>query len=163
MNNRAAPAWDGSRIARGRACRPSLPHNRLRDRRGIASGSCKAQARLVGRGAGLARGRRFRALDCRRRDPGVSSTRSMRRFSRIAIVPSDTREAIEAGERLGALYGNVDPVEADVIVALGGDGLMLQTLHRFMGSGKPIYGMNRGSVGFLMNEFQVEGLLERLD
>ena len=78
----------------------------------------------------------------------------MRRFSRIAIVTSDTREAIEAGERLGALYGNVDPAEADVIVALGGDGLMLQTLHRFMGSGKPIYGMNRGSVGFLMNEFQ---------
>ena len=87
----------------------------------------------------------------------------MRRFSRIAIVTSDTREAIEAGERLGALYGNVDPVEADVIVALGGDGLMLQTLHRFMGSGKPIYGMNRGSVGFLMNEFQTEGLIERLE
>jgi NAD+ kinase len=87
----------------------------------------------------------------------------MRRFSRIAIVTSDTREAIEAGERLGALYGNVDPVDADVIVALGGDGLMLQTLHRFMGSGKPIYGMNRGSVGFLMNEFQTEGLIERLE
>ena len=86
----------------------------------------------------------------------------MRRFSRIAIVTSDTREAIEAGERLGALYGNVDPVEADVIVALGGDGLMLQTLHRFMGSGKPIYGMNRGSVGVLINEFQTDGLIERL-
>ena len=47
--------------------------------------------------------------------------------------------------------------EADVIVALGGDGLMLQTLHRFMGTGKPIYGMNRGSVGFLMNEFHDRG------
>ena len=58
----------------------------------------------------------------------------MRRFSRIAIVTSDTREAIEAGKRLAALYGDVDPVEADVIVALGGDGLMLQTLHRFMGT-----------------------------
>jgi NAD+ kinase len=48
------------------------------------------------------------------------------------------------------------------IVALGGDGLMLQSLHRFMGSGKPIYGMNRGSVGFLMNEYQSAGLRERL-
>ncbi len=47
-----------------------------------------------------------------------------------------------------------DPTAADVIVALGGDGLMLQTLHRFMRTGKPIYGMNRGSVGFLMNEFR---------
>ena len=46
------------------------------------------------------------------------------------------------------------PGEADVVVALGGDGLMLQTLHRFMGAGMPIYGMNRGSVGFLMNEFR---------
>ena len=43
--------------------------------------------------------------------------------------------------------------DADIIVALGGDGLMLQTLHRFMNSGKPIYGMHRGTVGFLMNEF----------
>ncbi len=50
-----------------------------------------------------------------------------------------------------------------MIVALGGDGLMLQVLHRFMGSKKPIYGMNRGSVGFLMNEFQDQNLFERLD
>ena len=50
-------------------------------------------------------------------------------------------------------YGNADPNAADVIVALGGDGLMLQTLHKFMNSGKPIYGMHRGTVGFLMNEF----------
>ena len=46
--------------------------------------------------------------------------------------------------------------QADVIVALGGDGLMLQTLHKFMKSGKPIYGMHRGTVGFLMNEFAEE-------
>ena len=59
-------------------------------------------------------------------------------------------------------YGNVDPRSADVIVALGGDGLMLQTLHKFMNSGKPIYGMHRGTVGFLMNEFSAEGLAERL-
>ena len=53
-------------------------------------------------------------------------------------------------------YGNIAPAKADVIVALGGDGLMLQTLHKFMKSGKPIYGMHRGTVGFLMNEFQRE-------
>ena len=51
---------------------------------------------------------------------------------------------------------------ADVIVALGGDGLMLQTLHRTMKAPKPIYGMNRGSVGFLMNEYSERGLRERL-
>ena len=49
-----------------------------------------------------------------------------------------------------------------MIVALGGDGLMLQTLHRFMNTGKPIYGMHRGTVGFLMNEYAEDGLLERL-
>ena len=54
------------------------------------------------------------------------------------------------------------PDEADTIVALGGDGLMLQTLHRFMISGKPIYGMHRGTVGFLMNEFQDDDLPNRL-
>ena len=52
----------------------------------------------------------------------------------------------------------VDPEEADVIVALGGDGFMLQTLHAFMNTGKPIYGMNCGSVGFLMNEFREDDL-----
>ncbi len=59
-------------------------------------------------------------------------------------------------------YGAVEPEKAGVIVALGGDGLMLQTLHRFMGSDVPIYGMHRGSVGFLMNEFKEDGLLERV-
>ena len=61
-------------------------------------------------------------------------------------------EAKEAEKRLSKRYGNVKPDSADVIVALGGDGLMLQTLRRFMRSGKPIYGMHRGTVGFLMNE-----------
>ena len=59
-------------------------------------------------------------------------------------------------------YDHVPPEEADVVVGLGGDGLMLQALHRFMGTAKPIYGMNRGTVGFLMNEFKVDGLKERL-
>ena len=54
------------------------------------------------------------------------------------------------------------PLPADVIVALGGDGLMLQTLHKFMNSGKPIYGMHRGTVGFLMNDFSSTGCAERL-
>ncbi|MGH2342629.1 NAD kinase [Segnochrobactraceae bacterium EtOH-i3] len=80
----------------------------------------------------------------------------------IAFVASATEDAHIARRRLAQLYGNCDPADADVIVALGGDGLMLQTLHRFMDTGKPIYGMNRGSVGFLMNEFREDGLIERL-
>jgi NAD+ kinase len=84
-------------------------------------------------------------------------------FSTIAFVTSDTPEARAAGEALAAVYGQTDPKQADVIVALGGDGLMLQTMHRFMGSRKPIYGMNRGSVGFLMNEYKADRLIERLD
>jgi NAD+ kinase len=84
------------------------------------------------------------------------------RFKYIAFVASQTPEARDAYEALEKRYGNADPAESDVIVALGGDGLMLQTLHKFMTSGKPIYGMNRGTVGFLMNDFNVENLLERL-
>ncbi|WP_204314492.1 NAD(+)/NADH kinase, partial [Klebsiella aerogenes] len=64
---------------------------------------------------------------------------------------------------LMARYDNVSPEDADVVVALGGDGLMLQALHRFIDGSKPIYGMNRGTVGFLMNEFREDGLLERLE
>ena len=67
---------------------------------------------------------------------------------RIAFVASTSTEAQEARERLARRYGDADPAAADIIVALGGDGLMLQTLHRFMTSGKPIYGMHRGTVGF---------------
>jgi len=80
----------------------------------------------------------------------------------IAFVAATTPEAREAYERLEKRYGNVDPASADVIVALGGDGLMLQTLHKFMNSGKPIYGMHRGTVGFLMNEYSEDGLPERI-
>ena len=84
------------------------------------------------------------------------------RFKHIAFVAGSTPEAREAYERLQGRYGNVEPKDADVIVALGGDGLMLQTLHKFMKSGKPIYGMHRGTVGFLMNEYLLDGLHERL-
>lgn len=85
------------------------------------------------------------------------------RFGAISFVASETPEAQAALDKLVERYGNADPAQADVVVALGGDGLMLQTLHRFLGTGKPIYGMNRGSVGFLMNEFKERGLTKRLD
>jgi NAD+ kinase len=85
-----------------------------------------------------------------------------KRFQHIAFVASHTPEAREAYGRLEKRYGNADPEKADVIVALGGDGLMLQTLHKFMNSGKPIYGMHRGTVGFLMNDFVEESLTDRL-
>src|SRR5215475_3993209 len=99
-----------------------------------------------------------------RRAPRVPSSGSpmSKRFQHIAFVASHTPEAREAYGRLEKRYGNADPTKADVIVALGGDGLMLQTLHKFMSSGKPIYGMHRGTVGFLMNEFVEESLTERL-
>jgi len=77
-------------------------------------------------------------------------------------VASPTADAEAAAATLKKTYGDTDPADADVLVALGGDGLMLQALHQFMGTGKPIYGMNKGSVGFLMNEFEEDGLWERL-
>lgn len=83
-------------------------------------------------------------------------------FRSIAFLASPIDEAESARDRLSERYGGTDPEDADVIVALGGDGFMLQVLHRFMNSGKPIYGMNRGSVGFLMNEFTEDDLAERL-
>ena len=80
----------------------------------------------------------------------------------IAFVASQTPEAEAARVRLEARYGAVSEDDADVIVALGGDGLMLQTLHRFRDRGIPIYGMHRGSVGFMMNTYREDGLVERL-
>jgi NAD+ kinase len=85
-----------------------------------------------------------------------------RKFERIAFVASDQLEAREALSRLARRYGTVNPAEADAIVALGGDGLMLQTLHRYLTDRIPIYGMNRGSVGFLMNEYGEDDLMGRL-
>ncbi len=87
---------------------------------------------------------------------------SPKRYDRIAFVASAGSEAQQALAQLVKLYGNHDPAEADVIVALGGDGLMLQTLHRHMRSDRPIYGMNRGTVGFLMNEYSLDDLRDRL-
>src|SRR6478735_7432977 len=87
---------------------------------------------------------------------------SPKRYDRIAFVASPGAEAQAALAQLTTLYGNHDPDESDIVVALGGDGLMLQTLHRQMRSDKPIYGMHRGTVGFLMNEFSTVDLHARL-
>ncbi|AVT77469.1 NAD kinase [Rhodopseudomonas palustris] len=81
---------------------------------------------------------------------------------RIAFVASTSAEAQAALAQLVQLYGNAEPHEADVVVARDGDGLMLQTLHQQMRSGKPIYGMHRGTVGFLMNEYSTVDLRARL-
>ena len=81
---------------------------------------------------------------------------------RLAFAASDRPEAQEALHRLRMKYGLVDPAEAQVIVALGGDGFMLETLHSTLNTGRPIYGMNRGSVGFLMNDYSEEDLPKRI-
>jgi NAD+ kinase len=84
------------------------------------------------------------------------------KFEKIAFVASEVPEARAALDRLARLYGNAPTEEADAIVALGGDGLMLQTLHRHMHDRIPIYGMNRGSVGFLTNDYHEDDLKGRL-
>ena len=86
-----------------------------------------------------------------------------KRYDKIAFVASPGAEAQAALKQLVDTYGNHDAATADVVVALGGDGLMLQTLHRHMHTGKPIYGMHRGTVGFLMNEFSAIDLQTRLE
>ena len=82
---------------------------------------------------------------------------------RLAFVSDDRPEAVASRDRLAAHYGEVAEQEADAIVALGGDGFMLETLHRNLPGSKPIYGMNLGSVGFLMNEFGEDQLIERIN
>jgi NAD+ kinase len=86
-----------------------------------------------------------------------------KRYDRIAFVASPGADAQQALTQLVEAYGKHDPADADVIVALGGDGLMLQTLHQHMRTGTPIYGMHRGTVGFLMNEFSTHDLHTRLN
>jgi len=80
----------------------------------------------------------------------------------FAFVAAETPEAREALQELERRYPTVPLAEAEVIVALGGDGFMLETLHTNLGRGVPIYGMNRGTVGFLLNEFGETDLPERL-
>jgi NAD+ kinase len=81
---------------------------------------------------------------------------------RIAYVAAETEAARAAKGKLAERYGEHSIESADVVVALGGDGLMLQTLERLRGTAKPVYGMHRGSVGFLMNEYREPMLVERL-
>ncbi len=81
---------------------------------------------------------------------------------RIAFVASPTDEAQAARTALSQLYGDAALDAADVIVALGGDGFMLRTLHRHMARGLPVYGMKLGTIGFLMNQHHLDDLPQRL-
>jgi NAD+ kinase len=85
-----------------------------------------------------------------------------RKYEKLRFISSDIRAAKEAAQRLEKRYGSVPLEEADAVVALGGDGLMLATLHRTMKHAIPIYGMHQGSIGFLMNEYDEEDLPARL-
>lgn len=87
---------------------------------------------------------------------------SERRFEHITFVASDTREAQTALQRLTASYGHCERQRADVAVVLGGDGQMLRAMHKHMGDHIPLFGMNRGSLGFLMNEYREDNLHDRL-
>src|SRR5918995_2096653 len=80
----------------------------------------------------------------------------------LAFVAADTNEARNAQVRLAHRYGNTPLDRAEIVVALGGDGFLLETLHRTLARPVPVYGMNRGSVGFLLNEFSEEGLIDRV-
>lgn len=81
---------------------------------------------------------------------------------RIAFTASSVSAAQEALRALTAAHGQCDPAAAQVVVALGGDGFMLQTLHATQGRDLPVYGMNCGTIGFLMNSFSLEDLPDRL-
>lgn len=87
----------------------------------------------------------------------------MSHYEKIAFIASDHSGADDVRAEMIARYGDASLDEADCIVALGGDGLMLETLHRTMGRAVPIFGMHLGSIGFLMNRLDSENLLERLD
>ncbi len=86
----------------------------------------------------------------------------LRQVRKIAFAASTAEIATVARSRLSQRYGDVPPGEADVIVALGGDGFMLRTLHDTQALDAPVYGMNCGTIGFLMNEFGEDDLRERL-
>ena len=94
--------------------------------------------------------------------PDASSHGALDEDLRIAFLASDAESAREALVSLRHRYGEATPARADVIVALGGDGFLLQTLHAHMDLCVPVYGMNRGSIGFLLNDYDARGLRERL-
>jgi NAD+ kinase len=80
----------------------------------------------------------------------------------IYFTASDSEDAQQAKKQLVQLYGHTPIDQSEVIVALGGDGFMLQTMHDYMSTSLPIYGMNKGTIGFLLNRYEEEGLIERL-
>jgi NAD+ kinase len=82
---------------------------------------------------------------------------------RLAFVASETEKATNALDCLTNKYKAVAPDDADVIVALGGDGFMLETLHQYIGLNIPIYGMNRGTIGFLLNQYNESDLDKRIE
>lgn len=84
-------------------------------------------------------------------------------MAKLSFFASDTPDAQSALTELISLYHNVSPEECDIIVVIGGDGTMLETLHKTNDLGKPVYGMNCGSVGFLMNPYNPQNLPDRLD
>jgi NAD+ kinase len=90
-------------------------------------------------------------------------SRDIMKFKKVAFAAAEQEIAQLAKKVLEGLYSYVPAEEADVIVALGGDGFMLQCLHKYMKQEIPIFGINRGSVGFLMNAYKENGLLERLE
>lgn len=83
-------------------------------------------------------------------------------FETIAFVAARQETAQEAYRHLIHKFGNTRPEDADVVVVLGGDGYMLHTLHAYLDLDKPFYGMNRGTVGFLMNDFSMDDLVARV-
>ena len=88
---------------------------------------------------------------------------SSRKFQNIALMADTHAPARKAEARLRDQHDFVEPDSADVIVTLGGDGFMLSTMHAYMDQNIPIFGMNLGSVGFLMNEFRADNLISRLE
>lgn len=92
----------------------------------------------------------------------ASSDQGSRMSQRIAFVANPTAEAQAACAELVHRYGDAPVERAEVVVALGGDGFMLRTLHQPFARGVPVYGMKLGRVGFLMNQYRAEGLRERL-
>ncbi len=87
------------------------------------------------------------------------------RFEKMAFLSIEKPEARQALQVLSARYGNVEPAQADVIITLGGDGFMLETLRKylpFLKNGLPVFGMNQGTIGFLLNPYAEDHLRERL-
>ena len=87
----------------------------------------------------------------------------MKNTLKLSFMSSDSDEAKNAMKSLTAVYGQVEPDKSDIIITLGGDGFMLETLNLTQHLNRPVYGMNCGTVGFLMNEFSVDSLHTRLE